>query len=82
MNFMHERTKELIKRLLSPGSPGSALSASEFHELADATSEAIDDSERLDWLEANPLPTQVIGGQEDGHIGKVWAVSCHQSVNL
>lgn len=31
-----------------------------------------DDKERLDWLEAHPLKTEVKGGSEDGSTGTFW----------
>jgi len=40
------------------------------------------DSERLDWLERNPLPAQVHGGSDDGTRSKVWAISCHPKWTL
>lgn len=38
---------------------------------------AITDTDRINWLEAHPLPTEVRGGVEDGHTGKAWVVAAH-----
>ncbi len=35
------------------------------------------DKNRVDWLEAHPLQTEIRGGNEDGHMGKAWAISAH-----
>lgn len=74
----HNRTRELIKRLLAAVRPGDALSATEFHELAAATLEGLEDTERLDWMDRHPLPTEIHGGADDGHAGKAWGVAAHE----
>jgi hypothetical protein len=37
---------------------------------------ALDDTKRLDWLEAHPSDGQVVGGAEDGAASKAWVISC------
>jgi len=34
------------------------------------------DTARLDWLENHPLPTEVVGGCNDGLMSKTWAIAC------
>lgn len=74
----HNRTRELVKPLLAAGRPGDALSATEFYDLAAATLEGLEDTERLDWMDRHPLPTEIHGGAEDGHTGKAWGVAAHE----
>jgi hypothetical protein len=37
----------------------------------------ITDTDRINWLEAHPLPTEVHGGSDDGHVAKAWAIAAH-----
>jgi hypothetical protein len=40
------------------------------------------DAERLDWLEAHQLPTEIMGGKDDGLESKAWAIACDQKWSL
>lgn len=37
----------------------------------------ITDTDRIEWLEKHPLPTEVHGGRDDGITGKAWAIAAH-----
>lgn len=37
----------------------------------------ITDTERINWLEAHPHPTSIVGGKEDGAEAKFWGVGAH-----
>jgi hypothetical protein len=82
---MQAMTFEELRRRLSAAS--NSAGAIEEHELVellladlDAQREAWEqrerDSELLDWLEAHPLATEVVGGADDGATGKAWAIAC------
>ena len=42
-----------------------------------ATGSAITDTDRINWLEARPLPAEIHGGNEDGHQAKFWGISAY-----
>jgi hypothetical protein len=46
--------------------------------LHQAHQEGLEDSARLDWLEAHPLAAEIQGGAEDGDVGKAWAFATHR----
>jgi len=35
---------------------------------------AITDTDRINWLEAHPLPVEVRGGPDDGHTARAWGL--------
>lgn len=35
---------------------------------------ALQDADRLDWLEAHPLQSEIKGGSDDGHTGTFWGL--------
>jgi len=37
----------------------------------------ITDTERVNWLDAHPLPAEVRGGNEDGATAKFWGISAY-----
>lgn len=38
---------------------------------------ALQDADRLDWLERHPLRAEVHGGSDDGHTGTFWGLGAH-----
>ena len=38
---------------------------------------AITDTERVNWLDAHPLPAEVRGGNDDGATAKFWGISAY-----
>lgn len=61
------------KHLLPAGSAATEIQMTQKKH----TGSTVTDTDRINWLEAHPLPTEVRGGAEDGHIGKAWAVAAH-----
>lgn len=42
-----------------------------------ANSLEVTDTDRINWLEANPNPTSVVGGIDDGAEAKFWGIGAH-----
>lgn len=61
---------------------GLRETAAGVRELSEELVAAREDSARLDWLEAHPLKTEVVGGAQDGAESKAWAIACHAKWTL
>lgn len=53
-----------------------------LHEAQNELAAAKRDGERMDWLQAHPLPTEVLRGPNDGEQGHAWAIACANSISL
>lgn len=44
---------------------------------APSAGSAITDTDRINWLEARPLPASIHGGLDDGSDAKFWGIGAH-----
>lgn len=69
--------KQILDLLCRQGATG--VSADDIMNIVQPHME---DTARLDWLDAHPLQASLHGGKEDGGTAKAWAVAGHQSLTL
>lgn len=82
---MSEQTNELrsfIAEAATHAPRGAAGIIGRLAEAADRIEELEADGERLDWMEAHPLPAEVVGGRDDGLVARAWSIACVYNFSL
>jgi hypothetical protein len=68
--------KPIAKAFGAPGDWGySTAIGKALASPAAATTAEISDTDRINWLEARPLPAEMRGGSDDGAVATFWGIS-------